>query len=100
MYFSDKITLRSISSTKNSAGIVTGGTNTDVEVWADEQSVYQSEHYKAAAIGKKIDRVFEVHYEDYSGQMFVVHNSKSYNVERSQAKGLGTVLLFCSLVEA
>ena len=100
MHFSDVITLRTPVNTVDSAGFSTTGTPTDVNVFADLQSVYQSEHYKAAAIGRKVDQVFEVHAEDYGGQMQVIHNSKTYKVERSQAKGMGTVLLFCSLVEA
>lgn len=100
MYFSDKISLRTVTPTTNTAGFKASETPTDVEVWADKQSVYQSEHYAAAAIGRKIDAVFEVHWEDYGGQMQVVHDSKVYSVERSAGKGLGSVLLFCSLLEA
>ncbi|MEA4869901.1 MAG: phage head closure protein [Christensenella sp.] len=100
MLFSDKITLRAITHTVDSAGFETAGTPTDIDVYADKQSVYQSEHYKAAAVGRKVDLVFEVHQEDYSGQMLVVYDSKSYKVERSTAKGLGSVLLFCSKLEA
>ena len=100
MFFSDRIKLRTVTSTANTAGFKSSETPTDVEVWADLQSVYQSEHYAAAAVGRKVDAVFEVHKEDYSGQMIVVYESKVYSVERAPAKGLGSVLLLCSLLEA
>ncbi len=99
MFFSDKITLRTPAATVT-AGFSAPGTPVDVEVFADAQSVYREEHYSALAAGRKVERTFVVHAEDYSGQMVVVHESKEYRVERAPAKGLGDVVLICSLLEA
>lgn len=100
MYFSEQITLRNVTPILNSAGLKTGETTADTTVWADLESAWRGEYYAAQAVGKKIEAVFKVHAEDYSGQILVVYNSKVYKVERAPAKGLGEVALICSLLEA
>lgn len=95
MYFSDKITLRSITAGKDTDGYSTP-TNTDTVVWANEKSVTRSEFYAANA--NKIDAVtaFEVHVEDWNDQAQVIVGTKTYYIVRAYQKGEGIVELTCS----
>ena len=96
MFFSDIITLRDVSVTRDSDGYISTETNSDINVWANVKNVFRSEFYAANA--NKINAViaFEVHAEDYANQKRVVYNSDLYYVIRAYQKGLGIVELNCS----
>lgn len=98
MYFSDRITLRTVSVTYDSFGD-TVKSYTDTEVWANKKSVTRSEFYSANMSGIKIDAVFEVHTEDFNNQTEISFSSKNYDIVRAYQKGEGTVELMCREVE-
>jgi len=72
-------------------------TETKTTVWADKLSVKRAEHYAANAAGIRVDIVFSVNADDYTGQTEVEWNSTKYNVVRSYAVGRGRVELTCAL---
>lgn len=72
-------------------------TETKTTVWADKLSAKRSEHYAANAAGIRVDIVFSINADDYTGQTEVEWNSKKYNVVRSYASGRGRVELTCAL---
>lgn len=96
MYFSDRVTLRTVVPVINSAGFHTSDTPTDTEVWADIKSATRSEFYAAMSNGRSIDIVFAIHAEDFANQTQAVYNSVVYDIVRSYQKGLGIVELMCS----
>lgn len=96
MYFSDSITLRSVTPQRDASGYPTAPTTVDTVVFANVKSVARSEFYAANA--NKIDAVisFEVHAEDWNNQTQVIYNNLTYYIVRAYQKGLGTVELTCS----
>ena len=72
-------------------------TETKTTVWADKLSAKRAEHYAANAAGIRVDIVFSVNADDYTGQTEVEWNSTKYNVVRSYAVGRGRVELTCAL---
>lgn len=97
MYFSDRITLRTVAVTYDSFGDEIKG-YTDKNVWANKKSVTRSEFYSANMSGIKIDAVFEVHTEDFGDQTEVIFATKNYIIVRAYQKGEGTVELMCQEV--
>lgn len=72
-------------------------TETKTTVWADKLSAKRAEYYAANAAGIRVDIVFSVNADDYTGQTEVEWNSTKYNVVRSYAVGRGRVELTCAL---
>lgn len=72
-------------------------TETKTTVWADKLSAKRTEYYAANAAGIRVDIVFSVNADDYTGQTEVEWNSTKYNVVRSYAVGRGRVELTCAL---
>lgn len=95
MYFSDKITLKSVTHSTDADGYPTTTTTTK-EVWANKKSVTRSEFYAANANGINATIAFEVNAEDYNGQRLVTYNDKEYDVVRAYQKGEGVFELTCS----
>lgn len=96
MQFSDEIFLLNSTQAPTDAGHPAGESSTKRAVWANKKSVGMSEYYKADANGKKITAVFEVHTEDYEGEMLLEYNEQLYDVERSYATKPSTVELSCT----
>jgi SPP1 family predicted phage head-tail adaptor len=95
MFFSDKITLRSYTITKDDYGDPVE-TPVDVNVWANRKSVKRSEFYAANTSGINASVVFEIHVEDYNNQSCILDGTKEYNVIRTYQTGLGTIEITCS----
>jgi len=95
MLFSDIITLRTATVTYDSYGAPIE-TFSGTDVFANKKSITRSEFYAANANGIDLKLEFEVHAEDYAGQMDIVHETKQYIVVRTYQKGLGVVTLVCS----
>lgn len=93
MYFSDRITLRAVTSTL--AGGIYVDTNVDKVVWADKRSVKRQEFYSALAAGRSADVVFGVHADDYSDQTIVLYNNLTYKVMRSYQTSPDEIELTC-----
>lgn len=98
MFFSDSITLRAVSYSRDSLGDSVQSF-TDTTVNANRKSVNRSEFYSASMAGIKVDVIFEVHVEDYSNQEYVTYNGANYAVVRAYQKGEGTVELMCVMRE-
>lgn len=96
MRMDEQLVLVDTVTSVNSVGIPVL-TETKTTVWADKLSAKRAEHYAANASGIRVDIVFSVNADDYSGQTEVEWNSTKYNVVRSYAVGRGRVELTCAL---
>lgn len=94
MYYSDRITLRTVTKTLANGAYTT--TYSDKEVWADRRSVKRQEFYSALAAGRSADIVFAVHADDYANQAEVTYDGQSYKVLRSYQTGPDEVELTCT----
>lgn len=95
MYFSNRITLRTYTTTQGVNGYPIS-TPSDTEVWSNEKSVTRAEYYSAYSNNINVVAIFEVHAEDYNNQTHVVANDKEYTIERAYKKGEGKIELICS----
>ena len=96
MRMDEQLVLVDTVTSVNSVGIPVL-TETKTTVWADKLSAKRSEHYAANSAGIRVDIVFSVNADDYTGQTEVEWNSTKYNVVRSYASGRGRVELTCAL---
>ncbi len=96
MRMDEQLVLVDTVTTVNDVGIPVL-TETKTTVWADKLSAKRAEHYAANAAGIRVDIVFSVNADDYTGQTEVEWNSTKYNVVRSYAVGRGRVELTCAL---
>ena len=94
MYYSDRLTLRTVTKTLANGAYAT--TYSDKEVWADRRSVKRQEFYSALAAGRSADVVFGVHADDYTGQTEVIFGGKNYSVMRSYQTTPDEVELTCT----
>ena len=95
MYFSDKITLRKVTTGIDSSGFASE-TYTDTVAWSDKRTPSMNEFYKANEIGMEVVAVFVVHNEDYDNQRRVIHGSDSYEVKRTYYHDANSTGLVCS----
>lgn len=82
MYFSDRLTLRTVTVTTDSNAMPVE-TYVDTEIWADKRLPSQKEFYTASQAGIELTQVFMVHTEDYNGQTEIIYNDASYAVSRT-----------------
>lgn len=85
MLFRDVVDLIGVVSDTNSIGD-TIETETRTEVFADKQSVRQSEFYQAAATGLRPELMFVVRSIDYNQQPKLDYNGKTYTIIRAYDK--------------
>ena len=94
LLFRDVIELLSLTYVQNQ-----GGDNIPVpvsrEVYANKQSVRQSEHYQAAATGLKPELMFEVFTTDYQGESTLRFEGTEYDVIRTYPKKNERTELIC-----
>lgn len=95
MFFSDIIVLKTITYLQDEYGEPIE-TYIDTNVWANRKSVARSEFYAANTNGIDAKHTFEVHVEDYSGQMLIEYDEKLYDVIRTYQQGNGIIELTCS----
>jgi SPP1 family predicted phage head-tail adaptor len=88
------ITLRDTTTAPDANGLATT-TNVDKLVYAELQSVKRAEFYAAQAAGAKVDAVFIVNADEYTGQMTVIHGTDTYKVTRTY-QDRGRVELTCT----
>ena len=96
MYFSDEITLISEITTPGEPGNAGESKTLKATVWANKKQAKSSEFYKAAAIGKTLTAVFEVHTEDYNGEMLIEYEGQLYRVERTFKTTPETIEISCT----
>lgn len=94
MFFKDVINLIEITSTINDIGDTIEQEN-KTEVFADKQSIRQSEFYQAAATGLKPELMFVVRSIDYNQQSKLEYKSKTYTIIRTYEKDGELIELVC-----
>lgn len=94
MLFKDVISLITVITTENELGDVIEET-TERQVFADKQSVRQSEFYQAAATGLRPELMFVVRSIDYHGETRLKYNDKEYNIIRTYDKDGELTELVC-----
>lgn len=78
----DELTLIGYATTSDATGKAVL-TPTSAVVYAESKGVKRSEFYGAAAAGQKVDAVFEVNTDDYTGQKEAVYGGVTYKISRS-----------------
>ena len=94
MLFKEVIKLISITTTENELGD-TIEVSTERQVFADKQSVRQSEFYQAAATGLRPELMFVVRTIEYNGETRLKYNGKEYSIIRTYDKDGELTELVC-----
>lgn len=94
MLFRDVVELISVTTTENDMGDIIE-TQTEREVYADKQSIRQSEFYQAAATGLRPELMFVVRSIDYEGEPKLKYNGKEYTIIRTYDKDGELIELIC-----
>jgi len=94
MLFKEVVKLISVTVTENDMGDIIE-TPVEREVFADKQSIRQSEFYQAAATGLRPELMFVVRSVDYNGEQKLKYNDKEYAVIRTYDKDGELTELIC-----
>lgn len=94
MLFRDVVKLISITVTENDMGDIIE-TPVEREVFADKQSIRQSEFYQAAATGLRPELMFVVRSIDYEGEPRLKYSGKEYTIIRTYDKDGELIELIC-----
>lgn len=94
MLFRDIIKLITVTTTENELGD-TIEVSTERQVFADKQSVRQSEFYQAAATGLRPELMFVVRTIEYNGETRLKYNGKIYDIIRTYDKDGELTELVC-----
>jgi SPP1 family predicted phage head-tail adaptor len=94
MLFRDVISLITVTTTENELGD-TIEVSTERQVFADKQSVRQSEFYQAAATGLRPELMFVVRTIEYNGETRLKYNGKIYDIIRTYDKDGELTELVC-----
>ena len=94
MLFRDVVKLISITVAENDMGDIIE-TPVEREVFADKQSIRQSEFYQAAATGLRPELMFVVRSIDYEGEPKLKYNGKEYTIIRTYDKDGELTELVC-----
>ena len=94
MLYRDVIKLISITTTENDMGD-TIEVQDERQVFADKQSIRQSEFYQAAATGLRPELMFVVRTIEYNGETRLKYNGKEYSIIRTYDKDGELTELVC-----
>ena len=94
MLFKEVIRLISTTTTENDMGDIIETYN-EREVYADKQSIRQSEFYQAAATGLRPELMFVVRSIDYNQEPKLKHGDKTYTIIRTYDKDGELTELVC-----
>ena len=94
MLFKEVIRLISTTTTENDMGDIIETYN-EREVFADKQSIRQSEFYQAAATGLRPELMFVVRSIDYNQEPKLKHGDKTYTIIRTYDKDGELTELVC-----
>ena len=94
MLFKEVIKLISITTTENEMGDIIE-VHVEREVFADKQSIRQSEFYQAAATGLRPELMFIVRSIDYNDEPRLKYNGKEYTIIRTYDKDGELTELVC-----
>lgn len=97
MLFKEIISLIKIVDTENVIGDVIG-IEVKKMVYADKQSIRQTEFYQSAATGLRPEIMFVVRTEDYEHEPKLEYKKKTYTIIRTYNKGEFTELVCQGLV--
>lgn len=93
MYFSDEGKLVAVTHPVVK-GVEQPAVETVTPVWYNEKSVRQSEFYAASAAGISLEKVAEIHTEDWGGQMrFIDAAGRRFKIFRAYVTEKNTVEL-------
>lgn len=95
MLFREVINLISITDSTNDLGDPIKVPNKGPIVFADKQSIRQSEFYQAAAVGLKPELTFIIRTCEYNQEPQLEFNSKTYNIIRTYEKDSEFIELIC-----
>lgn len=94
MLFKDVIKLITVTTSVNEIGnLINIKTSTDV--FADRQSIRQTEFYQAQATGFKPELMFIIRSCDYNNEELLQYNNKEYNIIRAYDKNGEFTELVC-----
>jgi len=94
MLFKEVVKLISVTVTENDMGDIIE-TPVEREVFADKQSIRQSEFYQAAATGLRPELMFVVRTIEYNGETRLKYNGKIYDIIRIYDKDGELTELVC-----
>lgn len=94
MLFKEVIKLISVTVTENDMGDIIE-TPSEREVFADKQSIRQSEFYQAAATGLRPELMFVVRSVDYNQEPKLKHGDKTYTIIRTYDRDGELIELIC-----
>lgn len=94
MFFRDTVDLVNVTRVVNDIGDYVD-TETLTTVFADKQSIRQSEFYQAMATGLRPEFMFVIREVDYNNQPKIKYNSKYYNIIRTFIKDGELLELIC-----
>lgn len=95
MLFKEVIKLISITDDTNAMGDTIKTPVESADIFADKQSIGQSEFYQAAAAGLKPELKFTIRTCDYNNQPQIEFNNKTYNIIRAYEKDSEFIELTC-----
>ena len=96
MLFREVINLISTSEGTNSLGDPIKIFVESENIFADKQSIRQSEFYQAAAIGLKPEITLVIRTIEYNQESLLKYNSKKYNIIRTYEKDNEFIELICN----
>ena len=96
MLFRDVIKLISITESVNALGDPVQSKTKSSDIFADKQSIRQSEFYQAAATGLRPEIMFVIRDSEYNQEPALEYNSKEYNIIRTYSKDGEFVELICN----
>lgn len=94
MLFRDVVKLISVTVTENDMGDIIE-TPVEREVFADKQSIRQSEFYQAAATGLRPELMFVVRTVEYDHEPKLKHGDKTYTIIRAYDRDGELTELIC-----
>jgi len=94
MFFRDTVDLIGVTQSENNIGDFID-TETVTTVFADKQSIRQSEFYQAFATGLRPEIMIVIRAVDYTEQPRLKYNNKYYNIIRTFDKDGELIELIC-----
>lgn len=94
MLFKEVVKLISVTASENDMGDIIE-TLVEREVFADKQSIRQSEFYQAAATGLRPELMFVVRSVDYNQEPKLKHGDKTYTIIRTYDRDGELIELVC-----
>lgn len=95
MLFRETIKLISVTNSINDIGDSVKLLTKSTDIFADKQSIRQSEFYQAAAVGLRPELTFIIRICEYNQQELLEFNNKIYKIIRTYEKDNEFIELIC-----